>query len=568
MTAARENDLSIKKDSPLYHIRLFFDALQRTTDEYLFVVDLSNGTTLLSNNFIEEFGITDETVDDIDAFLVENIYPEDQERYMETIEKVVINQSASAYDIEFRLLNQVGDYGWTECRGYVSKDKDGNPLIRTGIIRRMDLRRHADDVTGLLNRYSMSRALRQELSSQESHGAVVAVGLDNFHVINETYGYHFADIALKQIAQNISNVLPPDINLYKLDGDEFAIMLPDAMPEEIEIIFASIQLCMREIRNVEDTIYCTASAGAAFYPSDADDEISILKYAEAAMEIARQQGRDRICFFSQETYDRWRYDTSMQSLMQNCIARGCEDFFLCFQPQVDAKNGHLIGAEALLRWRDKDGSIVAPMQFIPMLEKSRMIIPVGHWIIEQAFSVCKEWQEYMPEFQMSVNISLYQLEEHMFYPFVKDCLDRYKIRPETITFELTESQSVSDWEFVNRQFNQFHKLGIKIAMDDFGTGYSSLGFLKDFSCNLIKIDRVFVKDILFNEFDRNLVKYTIVLCHSIGMEVCIEGVEEEEAYIFLRDECDADIIQGFYFGRPERKQVFLRRLKSLQKRTG
>ena len=169
---------------------------------------------------------------------------------------------------------------------------------------------------------------------------------------------------------------------------------------------------------------------------------------------------------------------------------------------------------------------------------------------------------------MSINISLYQLEEHMFYPFVKDCLDRYGLRPETITFELTESQSVSDWEFVNRQFNQFHQLGIKIAMDDFGTGYSSLGFLKNFSCNLIKIDRLFVQDILTGEFDQNLVKYTIMLCHSIGMEVCIEGVEEEEAYIFLRDECKADIIQGFYFGRPERKQVFLRRLKSLKRKTG
>lgn len=568
MTINRENDLAIRQDSPLYHVRQFFDALQRTTDEYLFVVDLSSGLTLLSNNFVEEFNLQSNIITDIDSLLMENIYPDDQERYAQSIHDVLIEKVSDTYELELRLLNQDGDYGWAECRGFISHDKDGNEIMRTGVVSRLDKRRHADDVTGLLNRFSLSRSLRQELSSPDSHGAVVSVGLDNFHVISETYGYHFADIAMKQIAQNISNVLPPDVNLYKLDGDQFALMLPDAMPEEIEIIFASIQLCMREIRNVEDTIYCTASAGAAFYPSDADDEITILKYAEAAMEIARQQGRDRIVFFSQETYDRWRYDTSMQSLMQNCIARGCEDFFLCFQPQVDAKNGHLIGAEALLRWRDKDGSIIAPMQFIPMLEKSRMIIPVGHWIVEQAFAVCKEWQEYMPDFQMSINISLYQLEEHMFYPFVKDCLDRYGLRPETITFELTESQSVSDWEFVNRQFNQFHQLGIKIAMDDFGTGYSSLGFLKNFSCNLIKIDRLFVQDILTGAFDQNLVKYTVMLCHSIGMEVCIEGVEEEEAYIFLRDECKADIIQGFYFGRPERKQVFLRRLKSLKRKTG
>ena len=381
-------------------------------------------------------------------------------------------------------------------------------------------------------------------------------------MINETYGHHFGDAALRQIAQNITNVLPPDIKLYKIASHLFGMFMPDAMPEEVEIIFSSVQLCMREIRNVEDTIYCTASAGAVFYPQDAQDYITLIRYAEVALEIARQKGRDQISFFEKETYDRWRYDIGMQNLMQNSIARGCEDFFLCYQPQVNAKNGHLIGAEALLRWYDKDGSEVAPMQFIPMLEKSRMIIPVGHWIIENAVITAKKWQKYMPDFQMSINISLYQLEERMFFPFVKDCIERHDIDPHTLTFELTESQSVYDWEFVNKQFSEFHDFGIKIAMDDFGTGYSSLGFLKNFNCNIIKIDRMFVQDILTSNFDRNLVKYAIMLCHSIGMEVCIEGVEEEDAYIFLRDECDADQIQGFYFGRPETEEVFVRRLKS------
>ena len=247
--------------------------------------------------------------------------------------------------------------------------------------------------------------------------------------------------------------------------------------------------------------------------------------------------------------------------MQNSIARGCEDFFLCYQPQVDAKTGRLTGAEALLRWYDKDGSVVAPMQFIPLLEKSRMIIPVGHWIIENAVITAKKWQKFQPDFQMSINISLYQLEEHMLFPFVKDCMERHEIDPRTITFELTESQSVYDWEFVNKQFSEFHDLGIQIAMDDFGTGYSNLGFLKNFACNIIKIDRMFIKDILTNDFDKNLVKYTIMLCHSVGMRVCVEGVEDEDVFVYLRDECQADEIQGFYFGRPETIEVFEKRFE-------
>ncbi len=549
-----------RMDSVLHRIRLYFDTLQKTTENYLFVTDLQDGIVMLSDNFIESFDLSGTLLKDMDRQWLPLIHPDDRDTYQRSM-AALADGSALDHDMEYRIRYRTGEYGWVSCHGMIGKDANGKPVIFAGVITKLDKRTMADNVTGLRNRYAFDKELRRCLSENpEIKGAVVIVGLDNFHIINETYGHHFGDAALRQIAKNVTNVLPPDIHLYKLDGDLFGMFWPDAMPEEIEIIFSSVQLAMREIRNAEDTIYCTASAGAAFYPADGEDAITLMKYAEAAMEMARRLGRDRICFFSKESYDRWRYDVSMQGLMQNSIARGCEDFFLYFQPQVDAKDGRLLGAEALLRWQDSDGSIVAPMQFIPLLEKTRMIIPVGHWIIEQAVKTCKKWQKYMPDFQMSINISLYQLEEHMLYPFVEDCLARYDIDPRTIVFELTESQSVSDWEYVNEAFKHFHDLGIQIAMDDFGTGYSSLGLLKNFDCNIIKIDRVFVEDILSSEFNRNLVKYTIKLCHSIGMVVCIEGVEEEEPYLFLRDECKADIIQGFYFGRPEPEDEFVKRL--------
>lgn len=554
------NTSQIGENSPLNKIRDYFSALQNSTENYLFVVDFEVNKFLISDNFITDFDFPSNVVDDISELLVPFIHAEDRETYEEAMRTAFEGGEFESVSCEFRLLRINGEYGWVSLRLAACVDEFGQQEFLSGIISRMDIEVKADFVTGLLNRNSFYRELEEELSDDTHHGAVVVIGLDNFNVINETYGHHFGDAALRQIAQNITNVLPPDIKLYKINSHLFGMFMPDAMPEEVEIIFSSVQLCMREIRNVEDTIYCTASAGASFYPHDARDYITLIRYAEVALEIARQKGRDQICFFEKETYDRWRYDTGMQNLMQNSIARGCEDFFLCFQPQVNAKDGSLMGAEALLRWYDKDGSVVAPMQFIPMLEKSRMIIPVGHWIIENAIATAKRWQQYKPDFQMSINISLYQLEERMFYPFVKDCIERYNIDPHTLTFELTESQSVYDWEFVNKQFSEFHELGIKIAMDDFGTGYSSLGFLKNFNCNIIKIDRMFVQDIMTSAFDRNLVKYAIMLCHSIGMEVCIEGVEQEEAYIYLRDECDADQIQGFYFGYPEREEIFIKRL--------
>ena len=556
------NLLQLGNDSPLTRIKTYFDALQNSADEYLFVMDVSNGQVMLSNNFLRDFNFPDVLVEDFAALLTPFVWHDDREILESAFGE--LNTATPGVEIfgEFRLLNRNGEYGWVTLRMTAGADEFGQPELVAGTIARMDVKLKADHITGLLNRNAFYVDLMKELnSSPDAHGAIIFIGLDNFQLINETYGYEFGDNALRQLAQDITNILPPDIRLYKLDNDMFAFFVSEVYPEEIEIIFSSIQLCMREIRNIDDTIYCTASAGAAFYPNDADDVITLTRYAEVALEFARQKGKDQVAFFDAAFYDRWRYDLGMQNLMQNSIARGCEDFFLCYQPQVDAKTGKLIGAEALLRWYDRDGSVVAPMQFIPLLEKSRMIIPVGHWIIENAVKTAKEWHKFMPDFEVSVNISLYQLEEHTLYDFVKDCIERHQIDPTKIVFELTESHNVYDWDYVNKQFQEFHDLGIKIAMDDFGMGYSNLGFLKNFRCNQIKIDRIFVEDILNSEYDRQMIKHVIMLCHAVGMEVVIEGVEDEATYIYLRDVCGADIIQGFYFGYPETPDVFVKRFE-------
>lgn len=552
--------LELGEDSPLSRIKTYFDALQNSADEYLFAIDVSNGQVLLSKNFLRDFNFPDNVVEDFASLLTPFVWHDDREILEDAFAQ--LDSATPGVEIfgEFRLLNRNGEYGWVNLRMTAGADEFGQPELVAGVIARMDLKLKADYITGLLNRNAFHNDLMKELnSSPDARGAVIFIGLDNFQLITETYGYEFGDNALKQLAQDITNILPPDIRLYKLDNDMFAFYVSDVYPEEIEIIFSSIQLCMREIRNIEDTIFCTASGGAAFYPDDADDVINLTRYAEVALEFARQKGKDQVAFFDAAYYDRWRYDIGMQNLMQNSIARGCEDFFLCYQPQVNAKTGKLVGAEALLRWYDKDGSVVAPMQFIPLLERSRMIIPVGHWIIENAVKTAKEWHKYQPDFEISVNISLYQLEEQMFYEFVKDCIERHQIDPKTLVFELTESNKVYDWDFVNKQFNAFHDLGIKIAMDDFGMGYANLAFMKNFRCNQVKIDKIFVDDVLNSEYDRQIVKHIIMMCHSVGMEVVIEGVEDEATYVFLRDVCDADVIQGFYFGYPETEDVFEKR---------
>ena len=338
-------------DSPLSRIKTYFEALQNSADEYLFAIDANTKQVMLSKNFLRDFNFPDNVVEDLESLLIPFVWHDDRELLEDAMSQLdSVNPGVEIF-CEFRLLNRNGEYGWVSLRMTAGADEFGQPELVAGVIARMDLKLKADYVTGLLNRNAFYVDLMKELnSSPDAHGAVIFIGLDNFQLITETYGYEFGDNALKQLAQDITNILPPDIRLYKLDNDMFAFFVADVYPEEIEIIFSSIQLCMREIRNVEDTIFCTASGGAAFYPDDASDVINLTRYAEVALEFARQKGKDQVAFFDSAYYERWRYDIGMQNLMQNSIARGCEDFFLCFQPQVNAKTGKLCGAEALLRW--------------------------------------------------------------------------------------------------------------------------------------------------------------------------------------------------------------------------
>ena len=275
--------LQIGADSPLSRIKTYFDALQNSANEYFFVKDLNAGQTLLSKNFLRDFNFPEELVEDFTTLIMPFIWHDDREIFESAMVEIDSVNPGDEVFCEFRMLNSLGEYGWVSLRMTAGTDEFGQPELIAGVIARMDLKQKADSVTGLLNRNAFQTALMQELnSSPDVRGAVVFIGLDNFQLVNETYGHDFGDNALKQLAQDIIDILPPDIRLYKLDNDMFAFFVEDVYPEELEIIFSSVQLCMREIRNVEDTIFCTASAGATFFPEDAYDVTTLMRYAEVA----------------------------------------------------------------------------------------------------------------------------------------------------------------------------------------------------------------------------------------------------------------------------------------------
>ncbi len=547
--------------SPLLRrYKFFFDLMKRTTDAYLFCADMQTNTVMVSPNLVQDFNLPGEVLYDFDQYWGPMIHPEERGPYMASMRAIMKSRNVYEHFLEYRVKNRKGEYVWIRCRGRVGLDREGVPIVFVGMMMRMAQRNQADEVTGLLNKYQFEHGVKMALAgyrATEEGGAILLFGLDNFKIVNETYNRLVGDQVLRHVAHTVSSILPSMLTLYKLDGDVFAIIYPGASEEDVQDIFTGIQRSLAQPQILDGhTYFCTVSGGTVFYPANGKDYLVLHKHAEAAMDIAKRDGKNRNCIFSKEEYNRWVRSISMRDNLRESVENGCTGFSLFFQPQVSAEDQCLIGAEALLRWKSPKGRMVAPMEFIPILEETRLIIPVGRWIVEEALRVCKKWRRIVPNFKVSVNLSYEQVKDASFKDFVNDCIDRYDVPPEALVLELTESKIIADWNFVNREFDHFRKKGISIAMDDFGTGYSSLATLKNLSCDIVKIDREFVKNILENDFDRRLVKYTVELCHSIGIRTCIEGVEEEEVYKLLRQECNADTIQGYLFGRPESVENF------------
>ena len=546
--------------SLLEGIRFYFDVLEESSDAYYFATDLLANVTLISKKWAKEFDMKGDEGKVVQSKWLSLMHPDDLVRMNAQLDEMFNRGVRNVLSINYRAKDLNGEYVWLRSRARVLRDETGKPYFLGGIVNRMDHLNQADKVTGLLNKVQFEMAVNRALKEHARNGIsgrIMLLGLDNFRAINETNNRSFGDAVLRMTAQQLMNLLPPGAMLYKLDSDEFGIILPGARTAQVAQIFKAIQACMTRQQYIDGKPYfCTVSSGTVAYPEDGKEYFKLFKHAEAALELAKRGGKNQNVILTPELYSRYVRSSALRDKLKTCVENGCEGFQLFYQPQIEARTKRLIGAEALLRWKQPEGRMVSPMEFVPILEETKMILPVGKWVIEEALRVCQKWRDIVPDFKMSINISSVQIRDMTFFPFVREAIGRIGVPPEAVTLELTESTIVSDWTFINQQFNEFRDQGVQIAMDDFGTGYSSLAYLKNLSCDIVKVDRAFVKNILDNDFDTKLVEYTVTLCRSVGIRTCIEGVEENEVYEIVTNRCGADYIQGYLFGRPVSQNDF------------
>lgn len=541
----------------MFTANTIMDLLSETTDDYLFLWDIKNGTFYISENAFEDLDIDREIETDVVAGWSRIMVPEDLAVWLEDMERIQ-KGGRDYHDMEYRVRNKSGRIIWVSCRGTVKKDNQNNPLFMIGRISNIGRQNKFDNVTGLRNRSQFEKDLELLLNQDRpAQGIIVVLDIDNFRNINEKHGYAFGDRVLNIISTLISSLLPEGCPLYRLDGDEFVFFMQGGTEENIRGIYENIQIFIGNHFTVDgQQIPVSVSAGACFFPKDGVTYQKLFRNAENAVEIAKMNGKNQLALFSEDIYKRKMRIMELQESLHSCVKNGCREFEVYYQPQVEAKTGKVVGAEALLRWHSPEHGEVSPVEFIPLLEESRSITQVGKWVLEESIRQRKLWKSKFPGFLMSVNVSYIQLKENDLLAYLRE-KSKEGLEAERFILELTESCWVPNLHIINQEFRGLQAMGFGIAIDDFGTGYSSLSHLKGLPANVLKIDRSFIKGIEEGSYEYIFLEYIIKLAHSISALVCVEGVETETELEVVR-QASPDYIQGFLFGRPVSASEFER----------
>ncbi|MDO6564146.1 EAL domain-containing protein [Amphritea sp. 1_MG-2023] len=410
-----------------------------------------------------------------------------------------------------------------------------------------------DALTSLPNRTMLKRELTsiQHRCDQSGHiCALLFIDLDRFKAVNDTLGHSVGDQMLQQVSLRLTSVIRESDLLSRFGGDEFVIVLQDLTdPEEAAIIAKQvIDILQPPFQLADRTLYIGASVGISCYPNDSQNSEVMLRHADMAMYLAKDNGRNQYQFFNAQMREEVKNRTELEQSLRQAINN--HEFELYYQPITNCQQRKVIAVEALIRWHHPDKGLISPTEFIPLAEETGLIQPIGLWVLRQSCEQLIKWQQQgLNDLSISVNISSNQRLLGFDANVAADIMNSLGVDPSKIIFEITESIFLENSTEAITWLQQFKALGSKLAIDDFGTGYSSLSYLKLFPIDKLKIDRAFIRDLPDNQEDATLVKAIIAMSKSLGLELIAEGVETSEQLAFL-NQLDCHNIQGYLFSKP------------------
>jgi len=426
-----------------------------------------------------------------------------------------------------------------------------------------------DSLTSLPNRSFFQEQLKYALAQSQRNGTktgVLFIDLDNFKEINDVLGHQMGDKVLKKIAIKLKNVLRKSDILSRLGGDEFTVIINDLKTNsDAGVIAQNLRKAISTPLLVnEHEFFMTASVGISIYPDDSLSAEDLIKCADTAMYSAKQAGSGLTHYYQPRMTDALLERT----LLETYIRRGIEndEFVVYYQPIVNAQKHVCVGLEALVRWHHPQKGLLFPDAFIPVAEKSSLIVPLGERVLQQVVGDLIGWHAIGidPKF-ISVNLSPKQLSHPGLLSMISQIVEKVDFRSNWLEFEITESYTFQNYDRAVALLEQIHDMGIKLSIDDFGIGYSSLSYLKKLPVHKLKIDRSFVMDVPGKKDDVALVRTIVAMGKSLGLQVVAEGVETKEQEAFL-DDLGCDLMQGYLYAKPMPKEATEEYMKTLQKR--
>jgi diguanylate cyclase (GGDEF)-like protein/PAS domain S-box-containing protein len=483
-------------------------------------------------------------------------------------------RAIKSFKTEKRYLRKDGTPVWVGLTIASKFDRDGAFLHDISVVEDISARKGAeeriqylathDGLTGLPNRVMFGQILGLAIETARRYDrklAVLFIDLDRFKIINDTLGHEAGDVLLREMGARLRECLRASDVVARLGGDEFVVLLQEIndVTQAETVVRNILGVVMKPVVILGQECRVTASIGVCMHPLDGQEDASVMKNADMAMYLAKEEGKNTFHVFNErmkpQSVERLTLETNLRRALE------LDEFTLHYQAKVNFKSGAITGVEALLRWQNPQLGSVSPARFIPLAEETGLIVPIGKWVLRTACEQSVAWQKQgLPPVRMSVNLSMRQLNDEGLVREIESVLRETGLHPELLELEVTESSIMHNAARAVQVLTAIKTLGVRLAIDDFGTGYSSLAHLKRFPIDTLKVDRSFIREVPNDEEDKAIAEAIIAMGKTLSLTVVAEGVETPQQQQFLSERL-CDEMQGYYFSTPVAAQDFAELLR-------